>query len=131
MKTKYPILAATVAALFTPLAFAEEIVQQTITSNGVVSQLAPDALVVTSEGSPAARYIITKTTQWVDEDGKLVTRETVKTGVPVRVLYTRVGDRTEVSKVIVRKTLTPTVIEEKTTTTTTTTRKEEDDDDDD
>jgi hypothetical protein len=214
MKTKKTILAATVAALLLPLAYAEEVVRETITtSSGVVSQLAPGAVVLTTEGVPPTRYTITKTTdyldeagnpvtvevikkgapvtvhyakrgdalvatrvivrsdgvaattvtpletagtltefspgtmairtetaaapvrytytkttKWVDEDGNVVASETVKTGAPVRIIYTRSGDRAEVAKVIVRKGPAPTIIEKKKTTTTTTTTEEEDDD---
>jgi hypothetical protein len=51
--------------------------------------------------------------------------ETVKSGLPVTVYYTRQGDRMIANKVVVRKSTTTTerpAIEEKRTTTTTTER---------
>jgi hypothetical protein len=61
----------------------------------------------------------------VDEDGVPVSIETVKSGVPVTVEYTRIGDRLIANRVIVRRTVLPngTIIEKKTTTTTTTEKR--------
>jgi hypothetical protein len=100
---------------------------------GTLAEFTDGSLAVRTETAPApVRYSYTKTTKWVDEDGNVVTRETVKTGAPVRIVYTRVGDRMEVDKVIVRRAAGPAIIEKKTTTTTTTeTEKKKDDDDDD
>lgn len=72
-------------------------------------------------------YSYTKSTTYVDETGAPVSMETVKSGLPVRVYYTRDGERMIAEKVVVRKTTTttekPTVIEKKRTTTTTTETK--------
>ena len=63
----------------------------------------------------------------MDENGAPVSVETVKSGLPVTIYYTRDGDRMIANKVVVRKRVTksittdaPAVIEKKTTTTTTT-----------
>jgi len=69
-------------------------------------------------------YNYTKSTTYVDETGAPVSVETVKSGLPVKVYYTRDGDRMVADKVVVRKTTTTTErpgIEEKRTRTTTTT----------
>jgi hypothetical protein len=66
-------------------------------------------------------YSYTKSTTYVDETGAPVSIETVKSGLPVKVYYTREGDRMIANKVVVRKTTTRTIkpsTEETTTTTT-------------
>ncbi len=91
---------------------------------GTVMELADGtiALRTDAKGEPL-RYAYSKTTKWVDQDGNVVTSETVKSGTPITVVYTRRGERTEVAKIIVRNAavLQPAIIEQKTTTTTTTT----------
>jgi hypothetical protein len=56
----------------------------------------------------------------VDENGKPVSVETVKSGVPVTVYFTREGDRMNATRVIVRKASPPAgvIIQKKTTTVT-------------
>ena len=70
-------------------------------------------------------YSSTKSTTYVDETGAPVSVETVKSGLPVTVYYTREGDRMIAEKVVVRKTTTTTterpVLQEKRTRTSTTT----------
>ncbi len=100
-----------------------------ITSAGTISEFGPKTIIVKTETSPdPLRYSYSKTTTYVDEKGNPVSMETVKSGLPVTVFYTKVGDTMAASKVIVRKTAaapTPVpVIEEKKTTTTTTTTTE-------
>ncbi len=61
----------------------------------------------------------------MDETGAPLTIETVKSGLPVTVYYTKVGDRLVANRVVVRKATVatpaaPAIIEKKTTTTTTT-----------
>jgi hypothetical protein len=96
---------------------------------GTISEFSPDTIVVRSETAPAPiRYSYSKTTTYVDDTGAPVSIETVKSGLPVTVFYTREGDRMIANKVVVRKSTTTTakpVVEEKrsTTTTTTTDRK--------
>jgi len=94
------------------------------TSAGTVTDFSPAAITVRSETSSSpVSYSFSKTTTYVDEAGNPVSVETVKSGVPVTVYYTRDGDQMLASKVVVRKTVTadaPPVIETKKTTTTTT-----------
>jgi len=91
---------------------------------GTISEYSPDAIVVRSETSSSPnRYSYTEKTTYVDDTGAAVSRETVKSGLPVTVYYTREGDRMIANKVVVRKTTTTgrSGIEEKQTTTKTTT----------
>ncbi len=91
---------------------------------GTISEVSPGNIVVRSETSSSPMsYSYTKSTTYVDETGAPVTVETVKSGLPVTVYYTREGDRMVANKVVVRKTTTTTekpVTEENRTTTTTT-----------
>jgi hypothetical protein len=96
----------------------------TTTTIGTVSEFGPETIIIRSETSPEPiRYGYTKTTTYVDEAGVPVSIETVKSGLPVTVYYTKVGDRMLATKVMVRKVVVKpaAVIEEKKTTTTTTT----------
>jgi hypothetical protein len=93
---------------------------------GVITEFGPENLIIRTESSSdPLRYTYSKTTTYVDENGAPVSIETVRSGLPVTVHYTKVGNSLVASKVIVRRsTVAPTpVIEEKTTTTTTTTRQ--------
>ncbi len=88
---------------------------------GIVSEWGESRFLIKSEGSPdPVSYTYGKTTTYLDEDGKPVDVSVVKTGVPVTVYYTKVGDSMVVSRVVVRKgKLAPTQeIERKKTTTT-------------
>ena len=91
---------------------------------GTISEMGPDAMVISSESNPSPiHYTYTKSTTYVDDAGVPVSLETVKSGMPVTVHYTQVGDRMTATKVVIRKTMTTTeapTIEKKTTTTTTT-----------
>ncbi len=98
----------------------------TTTTAGTISEFGPETIIVRSETSPdPVRYSYSKTTTYVDETGAPVSIETVKSGLPVTVHYSKVGDRMMATKVIVRKAVLKTApaIEEKKTTTTTTTEK--------
>jgi len=98
----------------------------TTTTAGTVSEFGPDGIVIkTTTGTDPVRYTSSKTTTYVDENGKTVSIKTVKSGLPVTVYYTKVGDKLVATKVIVRKAVVtpPKVIEEKKTTTTTTTEE--------
>ena len=99
----------------------------TTTSLGTISEFGPETIIIRSETSPEPiRYSYSKTTTYVDEAGAPVSIETVKSGLPVTVYYTKIGDRMMASKVIVRKAVVvkpAAVIEEKKTTTTTTVDK--------
>jgi len=98
----------------------------TTTSAGTISEFGPETIIIRSETAPEpVRYSYSKTTTYVDETGAPVSMETVKSGLPVTVHYTKVGDRMVASRVIVRKAVVKEVptIEQKKTTTTTTTEK--------
>jgi hypothetical protein len=74
------------------------------TTAGTISEFSPDTIIVKSETAPEPiRYTYTKSTTYVDEAGAPVSMETVKSGLPVTVYYTREGDRMIASKVIVRR----------------------------
>lgn len=92
---------------------------------GTISELGQDTIVVRSETSSSPmRYSSTQSTTYVDETGTPVSIETVKSGLPVTVYYTRDGNRLVADKVVVRKTTTTTeapIHTEKQTRTTTTT----------
>ena len=102
----------------------EKVTVTTTETAGTISEFSPDTIVVRSETSSSPmKYNYTKTTTYVDETGAPVSMETVKSGLPVTVYYTRDGDRMIANKVVVRKTTTTTekpALEKKTTTTTTT-----------
>ncbi len=112
------------ALLATPAAiFAQQNVTVTTESAGTISEVNPDTLIIRSEtGSSPMNYTYTKSTTYVDDVGVPVSMETVKSGMPVTVHYTKEGERMVATKVVVRKTMTSTgapTIEKKTTTTTT------------
>lgn len=107
--------------------FAQQGTVSTVTTTetaGTISDVSPQSIVVRTETSSSPMsYSYTKKTTYVDETGAPVSMETVKSGLPVTVYYTREGDRMVADKVVVRKTTTTTenpVTEEKRTTTTTT-----------
>lgn len=106
----------------------EKMTVTTTQTVGTISEFSPETIVVRSETSSSPMsYSYTKSTTYVDETGSPVSLETVKSGLPVTVYYTRQGDRMIADKVVVRKTTTTTErpgIEEKRTTTTTTTEKQ-------
>lgn len=84
-------------------------------------------LLKTEVATEPTAYTFSKTTTYVDEAGNPVSVETVKSGLPVTVYYTKVGDAMVASKVVVRKVVTtpaaPPIVETKKTTTTTETKK--------
>lgn len=100
--------------------------QTTTMSMGTISEFGPQRIILRTESSPQPLpYTYTKTTTYVDESGAPVSIETVKSGLPVTVYYTQVGDTLVVNKVIVRKAVVvpaPVVETTKTTTTTTATK---------
>lgn len=103
----------------------------TTNTGGVISEFGPDVLVIRTESAPAPiRYSYTTKTVYVDETGAPVTMTTVKSGLPVTVYYTKVGDKMVATKVIVKKSVVtpaaPVIEEKKTSTTTTTTTKDKD-----
>jgi len=119
-------LVIALAVLVAPCGLLAQTVNTVTTeSTGTISEMSPDTIVVRSEtNSTPTNYSYTKSTTYVDEMGAPVSVETVKSGQPVQVYYTREGDRMVADKVVVRKTTTTTErpgIEEKRTRTTTTT----------
>lgn len=94
-------------------------------SQGTISEFAPDSFAIrTTTSATPVRYSYTKTTTYVDENGNPVSMETVRSGAPVTVFYSRNGDQMVASKVVVRQaTVAPTTTQ---STTTTTTRKSDD-----
>ena len=124
-KVKSFILALTVLVLPCSVLAQEQTRITTTETAGTISELGQDTIVVQSESSSSPmRYSSTKSTTYVDETGAPVSVETVKSGLPVTVYYTREGDRMVADKVVVRKTTTTTgspMIQEKRTRTTTTT----------
>ncbi|MGC3992493.1 MAG: hypothetical protein QM796_22890 [Chthoniobacteraceae bacterium] len=71
---------------------------------GTVSTFGDGAMVIrTHEDAPPIRYTFSKTTRYVDADGNTISASYVKTGVPISVEYTRVGDQLIASKVIVKR----------------------------
>ncbi len=97
------------------------VVQTTTTRDvGTISEFSPDAIVIRPDKSEKPiRYVYSKATAYVDEEGAPVPVTTVKTGVPVTVEYERSGDRLVARRVVVRRMVTPDgkVIEKKTITT--------------
>ncbi len=113
MKTLIKILAAATLALTvsTTTVSAAEVEKTTTvtTSGGTISEFGPERFIIKTETSPdPVTYTYSKTTTYVDEAGSPVSIETVKSGLPVTVHYTKVGDKFVASKVIVRKTVTKT-----------------------
>ncbi len=104
----------------------------TTNSLGTITEFGPDRFLIKSETSPdPVRYSYSKTTTYVDENGNPVSIKTVKSGLPVTVYYTKVGDSMVATKVVVRKIVStpdvapvPPIVETKKTTTTTEERKE-------
>lgn len=98
----------------------------TTQSAGTVSSIDPTAITIQSTSSMApTSYNYSKTTTYVDQNGNPVSVETVKSGLPVTVYYTRDGDRMTASKVVVQTASAPadagaTSVETRKSTTTTT-----------
>jgi hypothetical protein len=110
MKKRILIITAAVALASAGNLLAQDAVQTTsvTTSAGTISDFDPQAIVVRTDAAPEpVRYTYTKTTTYVDENGNPVSIETVKSGLPVVVYYTREGDELVASKVVVKTTAVP------------------------
>ena len=94
----------------------------TTSSQGMVSSLNPDAIVIRSDSASVPQsYSFSKTTTYVDENGNPVSIDTVRSGAPVTVFYDHDGDRLVATRVVVRNSdPNAAVVEHKKTTTTTT-----------
>lgn len=131
MKTMKSFVIASAVLLLPCGVFAQQermtvdTVTTTTESAGTISDIGPDTIVVRTEtNSSPINYSSTKSTTYVDETGAPVSVETVKSGLPVTVYYTREGDRMVAEKIVVRKTTTTTetpMLQEKRTRTSTTT----------
>jgi len=99
--------------LFATDALAQPAVKETVketttttttTSSGTISQFGPATIVVkTTTSADPVSYSYTKTTTYVDENGKPVSIETVKAGLPVTVYYDKSGNKMVATKVVVTK----------------------------
>jgi hypothetical protein len=97
------------------------VVSGTLFSDGVLTEIGPDALVIQMPGAPAApvRYIQDASTKVVDSMGKTV--KILAPGDPVRVFYARAGDSMVATKIQVlgpNGSGVPTAVKTKTTTVT-------------
>jgi hypothetical protein len=96
--------------VFATGATAENVIQETTTtttttSTGTISKVSPEILFVKTATSPdPVGFSYTKTTTYVDENGKPVSIETVKSGLPVTVHYDKSGTKMVATKVVVKKT---------------------------
>jgi hypothetical protein len=125
-KVKSFVLALSVLLLPCSVLAQKQVSVTTTETAGTISELGQDTIVVQTETSSSPmRYSSTKRTTYVDEMGAPVSIETVKSGLPVTVYYTREGDRMVADKVVVRRATTTTtgspMTETKQTRTTTTT----------
>ena len=124
------IFAVTAATLCVPLVLAQEplreappvtVITQPIQVGGTVAEFGDGTIAIRSEPSGApVQYRISNTTQWVDEKGNVVTRETLRAGSPVMLYYTKDENGSIVSKVMVKAAMTPPVARVQETVTTTT-----------
>jgi hypothetical protein len=95
---------------------------KTTTTTGTINEFGDNRLVIrTQTSSEPVRYRYTKTTTYVDEAGKPVSMELVKSGLPVTVYYTKDEEGPVATKVVVKKTTTTPGLARTTETTKTTT----------
>jgi len=93
----------------------------TTTTNGTLNEVGPERIIVRTEtNSSPLTYSVSKTTTYVDDTGAPVAMDTVKSGLPITVHYTRSGDTLVANRVVVHKRTTTTPGAETETTTTTT-----------
>lgn len=103
------VLLITAPASLVAQTVADSTTTTTTSSAGTISEFSPKTIVVKTEtSSDPVSYTYSKTTTYVDENGAPVSIETVKSGLPVTVYYTKDGDKMVASKVIVRKVVTTT-----------------------
>ena len=98
-----------------------EVTNVTTTTEGTISDFGPQAIQIkTAPGFQPVRYISNETTNYVDEAGNPIAAGLVKSGLPVTIYYTKVGDTLIASKVMVRSAaVAPVQIVETVQTTTT------------
>lgn len=103
-------LACLGVTLSASVALADDKIKETTTTTttttmGTVSDINPDTIVVrTASAREPATYSYSKTTTYVDEAGRPVSIETVKSGSPVTVYYEEEDGKMVANKVVVRKT---------------------------
>ncbi|MCE0496341.1 MAG: hypothetical protein LV481_00130 [Methylacidiphilales bacterium] len=103
------ILAGMLAAANLASAETTQSTTVTTTSSGTVSELDPNVITIHSISlSQPVGYTYTKTTAYVDQNGNPVSIETVKSGTPVTIYYSRQGNQTVASKVVVQTSTTTT-----------------------
>jgi hypothetical protein len=101
------LFTGTLTAATATFAQTVETIETAVTSEGTISELGPQLLVIKSAtATEPMRYTSSETTTYVDEEGNPVSVTTVKSGLPVTVYYTKVGDSLVASKVMVRKAVT-------------------------
>ncbi len=101
------LLLAIAAPCTSPTASAQteriEATRTAVTSEGTVTEFGAQGVVIKTEaGEQPVRYISNETTNYVDEAGRPVDASMIKSGMPVQVFYTKVGDTLIASKVLVR-----------------------------
>ena len=111
LKKHTSILAGALVCAFCATLSAETVVTQTktVTADGTITSFEPKSFIIRSEaeaGPAPMTYTYGKTIQYVDESGRVITRETIKPGSPVTVHYVREGDQMVADRVVVRKTTT-------------------------
>lgn len=122
IKATATTLIVSAAIAMAQAAGAQEVTQQTTTttqSTGDISDLSGDSFVIRSDSGPVT-YHYTKRTTVVDQDGRPLSVDVIKSGMPVTVYYSRTGDNMEVSRVVVKRPAAEIRRSESTTTTTTT-----------
>src|SRR4051812_47372808 len=74
-----------------------------VNARGTITEFGPQSITVkTEKGDTPVRYISNDTTNFVDENGDPIPHSTVKSGLPVTVFYTKVGDTLVASRVMVQ-----------------------------
>jgi hypothetical protein len=131
MKTTNIIVAFAAGTLLVPFAIAQEVIRETVPAPAPAATAVPEDAVAAAAGQPMemagtvalfgdhtfavrtdtastpVNYIYSANTRWVDEAGNVLTRDSVREGVPVTVHYMRGNQGLLVSKVIVRRQVTP------------------------
>jgi hypothetical protein len=80
--------------LASPVRGDERATRQSVHAHGTITANTPDTLVIRSERDAApVTYAFTRETEYVDESGRPVTLDVVRSGTPVDVQYIREGNR--------------------------------------
>ena len=103
------LVLAIVVGMTMPIGAAEierQVTEKTTTYRGTVTQVDPGSstIILRSDqaGDAPQTYSFTEKTTFVDENGNVVSRETIR-NQPVTVTYSREGDRMIVTKVVVSR----------------------------